>query len=92
MTDLVHDLISHFFDETDRTEVLFYLSQIRKDSVSYERIQIAAIRCADGSLTRLAGAVDEANRDWRDLLMGTGFGHDVKAHLTWAREQLSDQR
>ena len=92
MTDLVRDLFCHVFEESDRAEAFFYLDQINEEVRTSERIQIAAIRCADGALTRLAGAVDQANRDWRDLLMGAGFGHDIKAHLKWAHEVLSEHR
>ncbi len=41
---------------------------------------------------KLASAVDQANWDWRDLLMGAGFGHDTKAHLEWAHDVLSNHR
>lgn len=92
MTDLVRDLINHFFDEADREEAIFYLSQITEEVQSSERIQIAAIRWTGGSLTKLASAADQANWDWRDLLMGAGFGHDIKAHLVWAHDVLSDHR
>ena len=92
ITDLVQDLINYFFDEADREEALFYLSQIAEEVQSSERIQIAAIRWTGGSLMKLASAVDQANWDWRDLLMGAGFGHDTKAHLEWAHDVLSNHR
>lgn len=88
MTNLVRDLFCHMFEESDRAEALFYLSQITESVRESERIQIAAIKWANGSLSDLAGAIDQANYDWRDLLMGVDFGHDTSAHLKWAQSQL----
>lgn len=88
LSELTESLIELLFTERDQEEARFLLSQIEGDVRSNERIQIAAIRWAGGSLTKLAGAVDQTNWDWRDLLMGAGFGHDIKAHINWAQDQL----
>jgi len=88
LSDLIESLIDLLFTESDQEEVRFLLSQIEGDVRGSERIQIAAIKSSNSDTTELAACIDEANRDWRDLLMGAGFGHDVNAHIKWARDQL----
>jgi len=58
------------------------------DSCELERIRFAVLKISLGDPERLAGAVALANADWRDLLMEAGFGHDLKAHETWAAEMI----
>jgi len=48
-----------------------------------ERLRFAALRFSGGRLDRLAEAVALAKKDWRDLLMASGFGHDPLAHRSW---------
>jgi hypothetical protein len=48
-----------------------------------ERLRVAALKYSDGDLSQLERAVKLAQRDYRDLLMAAGFGHDVHAHQTW---------
>jgi len=52
-----------------------------------ERIRFAAIRVSDGRLSELREAIALANVDWRDLLVGAGFAHDVRAHEEWMPRQ-----
>lgn len=58
------------------------------DAFAMERIRFAAIKWSKGDMSRLLAAIDEARRDWRDLLMSAGFGFDVDAHDRWAEEAL----
>jgi len=51
-----------------------------------ERIAAAALRKSEGSLEKLEAATKLAARDWRDLLMAAGFGHDISAHEAWLRQ------
>ena len=39
-----------------------------------QRVQLAALKYANGDLERVREAVDLARIDWRDLLMATGLG------------------
>ena len=39
---------------------------------------------SEGSLEKFDRALELAKRDWRDLLMAAGFGHDVAIHRAWA--------
>ena len=54
-----------------------------------ERLRFAALRLSGGRLGRLREAIQVAKSDWRDLLMGAGFAHDVHAHRRW-RPRLLD--
>ena len=47
-----------------------------------ERIRFAVLKLSDGSMDRLRQAIALAKLDFRDVLMGAGFG-DVHAHETW---------
>jgi hypothetical protein len=50
---------------------------------SLERIRFAVLRLSNGDLGRLRDAIAEAKNDWRDVLMGAGFGFDPRAHELW---------
>ncbi|NIT51444.1 MAG: hypothetical protein GWO41_01485, partial [candidate division Zixibacteria bacterium] len=52
-----------------------------------ERIRYAVLKLSGGDLAVLATAVQEANIDWRDVLVMAGFGHDPEIHLTWWPEK-----
>lgn len=48
-----------------------------------ERIRAGVLRLSGGRLDRLRAAIDDAHRDWRDVLVAAGFGHDLEAHRRW---------
>ena len=48
-----------------------------------ERLRFAALKMSKGDLNELREAIAVAKVDWRDLLVGAGFGNDVNAHLHW---------
>lgn len=75
-------LVDLAFAPADREEARTILASITPEWES-DRVRIAAIRASEGSLTRLADAADTARFDWRDLLVGAGFAHDIRAHETW---------
>jgi hypothetical protein len=52
-------------------------------AVELERFQFAALKQSRGTIEGLQKAIELANLDWRDLLMGAGFGHDLNAHEAW---------
>ena len=58
------------------------------DEFQMERIRFAALKLSQGDVLKLLAAIDEARMDWRDLFMAADFGHDVNAHITWAKELL----
>ncbi len=54
-----------------------------------ERIRFAVLRISGGSIDRLRAAIALARIDWRDALVGAGFGDDTRAHLRWLAEDES---
>jgi hypothetical protein len=66
---------------------------IRPDDLEYTelvfRIQCAALKASGGKMDRLESAVALAEKDWRDLLVGEGFGNSLTAHRHWANEQIA---
>ncbi len=53
------------------------------DMFELERFRFAALKLSGGKLDKLWQAVELAQQDWRDLLMGGGFGEDVTEHERW---------
>ncbi len=90
LTDRIRLLVDRCFVAEEQEEALFILSQLDKTYRESERIQVAAIKGASGSLKELASCIDIANADFRNLLMWSGFGEDIQAHLKWAEEILSN--
>ncbi|HZZ89574.1 MAG TPA: hypothetical protein VFE13_14685 [Caulobacteraceae bacterium] len=45
-----------------------------------ERVRSAVLKLSDGKLEKLDHALHRANRDWRDVLVWSGFGNDAFAH------------
>ncbi len=54
------------------------------DGEAMERIWLASLKLSAGSVAAFENAVLLAQVDWRDVLMGAGFGSDPEAHLRWA--------
>jgi hypothetical protein len=48
-----------------------------------ERVRCAVLKLSEGRMEKLAYALDRANRDWRDVLVWSGFGNDAFAHRSW---------
>jgi len=53
-----------------------------------DRVQLATLRGSDWDLSRITRAVELANTDWRDVLMGAGFGHSLRTHVQWQADAL----
>ena len=45
-----------------------------------ERIRFAALKLSEGSLKKLGESIGVAKRDWRDLLVWSGFANALTAH------------
>jgi hypothetical protein len=56
-----------------------------------ERLRLAALRLSRGDLAGLDEAIGVGNTDWRDLLVWSGFGDDVRAHETWIPRPLTPE-
>ena len=55
----------------------------KKNMYQLERFRFAALKYSDGNLPKLEAAVKLAQGDWRDLLMASGFAHEIEAHRRW---------
>lgn len=51
--------------------------------VGLERIRFAVLKLSGGNIEELRTAIKDAQTDWRDVLMGAGFGESVTAHESW---------
>ncbi|HXF40247.1 MAG TPA: hypothetical protein VN687_11090 [Blastocatellia bacterium] len=56
------------------------------DANALERIRFAVLKISEGDISRLRDAIKVAQVDWRDTLMGAGFGHSVTAHQQWEQD------
>lgn len=88
--------IAALFPEEKRAEVADLLvSRCGDDPFSgdrmaeIERIRFAVLKISGGSIDRLRAAIELARTDWRDALVGAGFGDDTRAHLRWLVEDGS---
>ena len=97
LTSKTIQLVNKLFLETDRLETIELLKSecadnlpLHKDTLlpGNERIRFAAIKLSSGNIDKLNYAIDLAQKDWRDLLMFSGFGEDIKAHEVWANNIL----
>lgn len=83
------DLLFQHADQAEAADLLIrecgnnlpFLEKL--DECQLERFRFAALKISGGDLNKLYQAVDLAQRDWRDLLVAAGFGHDVNAHSDW---------
>ena len=48
-----------------------------------ERICAAILKSSQGNMDYLYESIELANIDWRDILIGAGFGDDISAHKEW---------
>jgi hypothetical protein len=78
------------FDPSERSAVERVLSDLCPISSpgESERVHCAALRLSRGDLAELAKI---AKWDWRDILMGAGFGDDVHAHERWVPRLLTSE-
>jgi len=93
-------LVERFFEPDERAEVTRRLVEEcgnnlpfcgQSDEFKLERIRFAVLRLSIGYLDELQKAVDLAKRDWRDVLVWSGFGNDLTAHSTWAERALKNR-
>ena len=92
LTRLVEDSIDVVFDEALRDSARNLLREqcamglplmhtaMPKD---YDRIRLAVIKLSGGTIEGLERGIREAHIDWRDVLLGAGFGYDEVGHLNW---------
>ena len=90
-------LVERFFETGERAEITRRLVEEcgnnlpfcdQSDAYQLERIRFAALRLGLGDLDETQNAIDLAKRDWRDVLVWSGFGNDLTAHNGWAERVL----
>jgi hypothetical protein len=88
----VSEVVSKMFPQEERSRVLELLANECGDNLAFsqdtnpqnaDRIRLAVLKLSEGDFGRLASQVAQAKKDWRDVLMAAGFGHDVTAHIRW---------
>ena len=86
------EVVSKMFRLEERSRVLELLANECGDNLTFskdtnpqkpDRIRLAVLKLSEGDFGRLASQVAQAKRDWREVLMAAGFGHDVTAHTRW---------
>ena len=94
MTDSTRRVIRHLFAEADCVDVEERLDRDCGANLplteswgeaQFERVWLAVLKLSHGDLERLREAVSIAQRDWRDVLVASGFGHSLEAHRQWAK-------
>jgi hypothetical protein len=84
--------IAALFPEPQRSEVTQLLVSLCGDNLPFaetlgpaglERVRFGILKISGGSLDRLWSAVELAQSDWRDVLVGAGFDKDERSHLRW---------
>jgi gluconokinase len=90
-------LVERFFGSDERAEAARWLVDEcgnnlpfceKSDAYQLERIRFAVLRLGLGDPDEMQNAIDLAKHDWRDVLVWSGFGSDVTAHIQWAERTL----
>src|SRR5260221_7197580 len=94
VSEATREVIRRLFDETVQEQVNQVLeSEVGVNLpftetwtvVQFERVRFAVLKLSGGDVGKLRDAVEVAQKDWRDVLVGSGFGHSLEAHRHWAR-------
>jgi gluconokinase len=94
-------LVERFFEPEEQAEAarrlvedcgnsLPFCSQY--DEYKMERIRFAVLRMGLGDMDEMQKAIDYAKRDWRDVLVWSGFGYDTTSHDQWAESVLQGEQ
>jgi hypothetical protein len=92
LTDLTKQHVRALFADSEVVAAERWLSEECADNLPgvanptpevLERLRFAALRFSGGRLDRLAEGIAQAKKDWRDLLMASGFAHNTRDHLRW---------
>jgi len=92
-TATTQSVIRSLFGPADRSAVADLLEQQcgvnlpltgRWQDAEFERLRLAVLKLSEGRIERLRIAIADAQRDWRDVLVASGFGDSLEAHRHWA--------
>jgi hypothetical protein len=53
-----------------------------------ERIEAAILKLSESKKDEFENHIKLAKIDWRDVLVGAGFGKDARIHLKWIKEKI----
>lgn len=53
-----------------------------------DRIQLGILRRSNWEPEAIGKKIEEASTDFRDLLMGAGFGENLSAHIEWSTNAI----
>lgn len=93
------EMVSRVFVEEDHSQVIDLLINEcgnnlpfleTNDEYQLERYRFAAIRMSGGRIDGLRKSIELAKKDWRDLLVVSGFAEDTGAHLRWKPDPSTD--
>ena len=98
MTEATRTIIGRLFVESERGTVEMLLARECGGDLpltglwgeaQFERLWFAILKLSEGDLGRLRQTIALARVDWRDVLVGAGFGSSLEAHRQWARQLTS---
>jgi hypothetical protein len=65
-----------------------HLSGWPRDSVGLERVRFAVLKLSNGRLTDLQEWIDEARRNWIEVVGRAGFLDDANSHKMWRPDSV----
>jgi hypothetical protein len=92
LSNRVKDVIDTMYSAEDAPLVKAHLIYECADNIpmcdkstpaQMDRIRLSVLKVSSGDYQKLKNAVALAQKDWRDLFMAAGFGHDAEAHNKW---------
>ena len=78
----VERIVRRDFPADQNSTVATLLDEYKKAHSDSARVQLAALKLADGSLKKLSISLESARRDYRDVLVGAECPNYYKAHAT----------
>ena len=92
-------LIDCLFDEPFRSQLRAALVESVSESIPFcenqtpegmDRIRFAVVKLVASNTGNLDRAINLSQTDWRDLLMGAGFGYDIDQHNAWYDQNVAN--
>jgi len=98
LSDKVKKIVLHYHQSDADTVLLVlqkyceYMAQFLDgdpNPESYERFCLAIMKLGKSSKIKITQAIELGKIDYRDLLVGAGFGNSITLHNQWANKILS---
>jgi hypothetical protein len=86
-------LVNLIFEQSEVPKAINFLENDCDNLPIYEKatpdsmgcIRFAAIKLSEGRIENLQQSISIAQKDWRHLLLFSGFAEDIHAHKIWAK-------